>query len=824
MVNLYTSRLDSLYPAAPDRRRAQSLAIGLLILAVGTLAYIPASIAGFAANPSTAPLGIVGFVIAVGIVSVSGVLLFQGKLASGARLQAYGYWLVALLVALLPSGIASATSSAAIFVLLAIATLSLPRPDTYIITGLYALTTVVIGLLQVNGIGTPGLALTAGIIATGGVLATVTARPAPPAPHNQTQPTGGIAAALDLAAGAAATRDLDTLLNDTAERLRAVFNLAHVDIFLIDGDSGMASLRAASGKHQGDQPVRPISLPIEANSAIASVVARQAPARINDSELALPLISQRTLHGVILIETETAAFDEETVIVLERLARFLGVAIQNSRSLSTEKALPVADGAPPAVSLPLMQTRSLDEIATVLREYVMPDADQIAIIRPDGQGNLAVDGGWSVDGAELPAACPPELEEVAAQEGLVIRDAIDFTSLPDPLRTYFGETLLISSVAVFPLPGSEGQTGYLLIGHQRSHSYSAAELDAFQPLTRQIVAQIESIDLINRMESALDESTTLYSISLALTGAQTLDEVYGTALDEIGRLTKARRIAVYQAGPDPHGQAEYVEMPAVWEDGTIHPSDTVVRTPLNEVPVLAQFPQSRANLLFPDITGEEQIDEAARDIFRGRDTRSLMIVPVATGTTWLGAIFIEGSQPDQFTDDQLRFSRNIADLTALAVDQQTLLEQSRQAAASERQLRGLADALRMAESVPDVHRIAEERLVRILNRPLAEVRAARRGERGSLTADEWRTVNNVEEQVKLAITSINLLLRTQQTVLQEQTVSEITAQLQRTAGVEDVMELTVQALRSMLPDYDVRLRLAPTEAEPGGDGDEPAGT
>ena len=111
----------------------------------------------------------------------------------------------------------------------------------------------------------------------------------------------------------------------------------------------------------------------------------------------------------------------------------------------------------------------------------------------------------------------------------------------------------------------------------------------------------------------------------------------------------------------------------------------------------------------------------------------------------------------------------------------------------------------------------------MLKRPLAEIRAALRGERGTLTDEEWRTVQNVQEQAQLAIANINLLERTQHAIMQEQTVSEITAQIQRSAGVDDVMEMTVQALQSMLPEYDVRLRLSPAVELPDGlDEDETA--
>ena len=108
MLNLYTSRLDSLYDTASQRQRAQSLAIALVILALSTLAYVPAAIGLFAANPNATAPGIIGLVAAVGFVSESGVLLFQGKLQAAARFQAFGFWLVVLLAVLLPAGAGSA--------------------------------------------------------------------------------------------------------------------------------------------------------------------------------------------------------------------------------------------------------------------------------------------------------------------------------------------------------------------------------------------------------------------------------------------------------------------------------------------------------------------------------------------------------------------------------------------------------------------------------------------------------------------------------------------------------------------------------------------
>lgn len=85
-------------------------------------------------------------------------------------------------------------------------------------------------------------------------------------------------------------------------------------------------------------------------------------------------------------------------------------------------------------------------------------------------------------------------------------------------------------------------------------------------------------------------------------------------------------------------------------------------------------------------------------------------------------------------------------------------------------------------------------------------------------------------QIAIVLENIALLnTLSQQTVLHEQLIDDITARLQRSASVDDVLETAIRSLHGMLQDYDITLRLSPqagdaarrrvTDTQPEEDGD-----
>jgi GAF domain-containing protein len=180
---------------------------------------------------------------------------------------------------------------------------------------------------------------------------------------------------------------------------------------------------------------------------------------------------------------------------------------------------------------------------------------------------------------------------------------------------------------------------------------------------------------------------------------------------------------------------------------------------------------------------------------------------------WLGALLIEAHQGQTFTGEQARLCRNMADQAALVIDSHLLLKLTRQAALREQALRETIERIRDADSAEKVLHIAAEELSEVFDVPAEQLKITEGypapPEDKTLSTAEQELIEDVADQVALAIENIKLVEATKKRTLREQIVSDITARLQHTASVDDVLETAVRTLHTMLGDYDVTLRLAP---------------
>ena len=83
--------------------------------------------------------------------------------------------------------------------------------------------------------------------------------------------------------------------------------------------------------------------------------------------------------------------------------------------------------------------------------------------------------------------------------------------------------------------------------------------------------------------------------------------------------------------------------------------------------------------------------------------------------------------------------------------------------------------------------------------------------RSALNQEEWDLIAAVGNQVDLAIANLSLFQSIQQTAHREQIVGELTAELQKSDSVDDVLERTLSTLQTVLEDYDITIRLTPGE-------------
>jgi GAF domain-containing protein len=145
--------------------------------------------------------------------------------------------------------------------------------------------------------------------------------------------------------------NLDQLLNETVNLISDNFNFYHTGIFLLDETGHYAVLKAASSKGGRQMLARNHQLRVGEVGMVGYVTDRGVPRISLDvgedavffnnpdlpatrSEMTLPLQVRGELIGALDVQsTESGAFDEEDVTVLQSLADQLALAINNTRLL-----------------------------------------------------------------------------------------------------------------------------------------------------------------------------------------------------------------------------------------------------------------------------------------------------------------------------------------------------------------------------------------------------------------------------------------------------------------------------------------------------------
>lgn len=161
--------------------------------------------------------------------------------------------------------------------------------------------------------------------------------------------TAQLQAAAQVAREAAAIRQIDELLNRVVHLISERFGFYHAGIFIADQAGQYVVLQTASSLGGQKMLERRHQLRIGTQGIVGTVAATQRPRIALDvgedavyfsnpdlpdthSEMALPLIVRGRLIGVLDIQsTETRAFDQDDLVILQTLADQIALAIENVR-------------------------------------------------------------------------------------------------------------------------------------------------------------------------------------------------------------------------------------------------------------------------------------------------------------------------------------------------------------------------------------------------------------------------------------------------------------------------------------------------------------
>lgn len=210
------------------------------------------------------------------------------------------------------------------------------------------------------------------------------------------------------------------------------------------------------------------------------------------------------------------------------------------------------------------------------------------------------------------------------------------------------------------------------------------------------------------------------------------------------------------------------------------------------------------------------------------ETRSEMALPLIAGGNLLGALDVQSTQPNAFSQEDIEVLQLLADQVAIAIENARLFEQTQQALSATRQAYGELTRqgwLAMLQggqsfSYRSVERalpgsVSQESVGEILNLPI-QVRGAVIGSLETYkpggqqwTAEERETLQTVLEQMAIAIESARLYEESQLRAENERLVSDIAGRLRSTLDLSSVLQTATREIQQAMNLAEVELRLAP---------------
>jgi len=229
-------------------------------------------------------------------------------------------------------------------------------------------------------------------------------------------------------------------------------------------------------------------------------------------------------------------------------------------------------------------------------------------------------------------------------------------------------------------------------------------------------------------------------------------------------------------------------------------------------------------------------------------TRSEMAVPLMVRNEIIGALDVQSTEAEAFDEDDIAILRTMADQIAVALDNARLLRRSQQAVAelqASQQERVLSawqyrqqipafeyDRINVTETEPadeqagssiqdDLVIVADQEgegsvlsaPLRLRDQTIGGLSLEQMGSARSWTKDEIELVEEVSEQIALALENARLFEEAQERAIRERAMSEVTNKMRETLNVDSVIRTAVEEIYDMLDLEHVTIRLTDEMAD-----------
>jgi len=334
--------------------------------------------------------------------------------------------------------------------------------------------------------------------------------------------------------GRAATTVLETdqLIRQAVELIREHFGLYYVGLFLVDETAEWAVLRAGTGEAGQAMLARGHRIRIgegmigwsvaHAQARIASDVGadavRLATAELpgTRSEAALPLRSRGQVLGALTVQSDQpAAFDQDTVVVLQMMADQVAVAIDNARLFAETQA-------------------ALAELQTVQRRYLTRAWKEFLATRPVAQIDYTQPGTKPGDERLL-----HEARRAAIVHARTVATGSD------------GKAATPQAALVVPLKLRGQIMGTMALhetGHQRP--WTTEEIALAETIAEQVMLTVENLRLMDEVQRRAAREQMISEVVVRMRETLDMEAVLKTAAQEVRQTLGLPEVVIRLATAD----------------------------------------------------------------------------------------------------------------------------------------------------------------------------------------------------------------------------------------------------------------------------------
>jgi PAS domain S-box-containing protein len=219
---------------------------------------------------------------------------------------------------------------------------------------------------------------------------------------------------------------------------------------------------------------------------------------------------------------------------------------------------------------------------------------------------------------------------------------------------------ILESMLAVPMLIGDRAIGVIVLSMLGYGRFDEEDRRLLEVLASHAAVAFENAKLLEAEREAALTSTALLRLSQALTQQNTVDAIFGEALETIPSLVACSALGAYLRDEE-SGAFRPVRLVDIDRDQA-RPKEDVAEVPEE---VTAPF---LGRDLAPFVVPREIVGRVPRELWLARDAREMLIAPLRWEPDGLGALALAAvDRESEFTERDLRLARGIADITSLAL-------------------------------------------------------------------------------------------------------------------------------------------------------------